>query len=170
MPRQPLCLRHHKSARRRAKSRRRHKRARQPLQKEKALEQKTRREVSTSECRSREPRTYFFRILFFRIARAAGGVRPFPESLHFLTLSKLPTSLIRLPLRLPGDGFLSTPSRGVLHAFHPVSQVCLSGLLHGDFCALLCSAACSSTGRRAAIFRYSRRQSCPRFRAAGRES
>src|SRR5216684_4269372 len=75
----------------------------------------------------------------------------------FLTLRKLPTSLNRLPLRLRGDGFLSTPSRGVLHAFHPVSQVCLSGLLHGDFCALLCSAVCSSTGRRAAIFRHSRR-------------
>src|SRR5260370_25993396 len=86
-----------------------------------------------------------------------------PNPFHFLTLRKLPTSLIRLPLRLPGDGFLSTPSRRVLHAFHPVSQVCLSGLLHVDFCALLCSAACSSTGRRAAIFRHSRRQSCPRF-------
>src|SRR6266446_4781988 len=68
-----------------------------------------------------------------------------PNPFRFLTLPRLPTSLIRLPLRLPGDGFLSTPSRGVLHAFHPVSQVCLSGLLHGDFCALLCSAACSST-------------------------
>src|SRR5260370_30083752 len=82
-----------------------------------------------------------------------------PNPFHFLTLRKLPTSLIRLPLRLPGDGFLSTPSRGVLHAFHPVSHVCLNGLLHGAFCALLFSATSSTTGRRSSIVRSCHRES-----------
>src|SRR5882762_1273012 len=71
----------------------------------------------------------------------------------FLTLRKLPTSLMRLPLRLPGDGFLSTPSRGVLHAFQLDSQVCVSGLRHGAFCSLLCCAVRSGARRRTAVLR-----------------
>src|SRR5213592_897039 len=63
----------------------------------------------------------------------------------------------------------SKPSRGVLHAFKPDSQGCVSGLFHGAIGALLCYAACSGARRRAAILRHSRRQSRSRFRAADGE-
>src|SRR2546422_9284148 len=87
----------------------------------------------------------------------------------FLTLRKLPTSPMRLPLRLPGDGFPSTPSRGVLHAFQPDFQVCVNGLRHGGFWSLLCLVISSRTRRRAAILRHSRGQNRAPFPAAPRK-
>jgi len=83
----------------------------------------------------------------------------FFSALPLLDSRKLPTSLMRLPLRLPGDGFPSTPSRGVLHAFQPDFQVCVNGLRHGGFWSLLCLVISSRTRRRAAILRHSRGQS-----------